>query len=250
MAFGRTRREEPFEAVHWNDITQFTVGRMMRNTIRRSQRGEGPYAIRFMRVRGGDEYMVPGVHIVPADPNGPLAKGGFRLFEDEERRLLLCSVLMAGSDRYRVTDAADRELGSVRRTPVTKRLTQQGLWLEQPGHPAVVAPRNWARGGAGASLGRGVGHVLEGVVDSLMSFGSDEAADSGTSPRPVVWAAQAAAGEEGGSGGEFGEAVLTCPRTTRSHSWYFVQRDGWLDKRLAFALVVLRESETFGADRR
>ncbi|MET8582248.1 hypothetical protein ABZX39_15370 [Streptomyces collinus] len=60
----------------------------------------------------------------------------------------------------------------------------------------------------------------------------------------------AEAAERGGADEEYGEAVLTCPRTTQSHNWYFVKRDGRLDKRLAFALVVLRESESFGADRR
>ncbi|WKX73686.1 hypothetical protein [Streptomyces sp. XD-27] len=250
MAFGRNRRVEPFEAVHWDEITQFTVGRMMRHTVRKSKRGEGAHAVRFMRTRGVDEYMVPGVYIVPVEADVPLSKGGFRLFEDEGSRQLLCTVLPDGSDRYRVTDATGRELGSVRRTPVTKRLTQQGLWMEQPGHPAIVAPRNWARGGSGASLGRGVGHVLDGVVDSLLSFGSDEGTGSGASAKPVVWAVGAEDAEEEGADGEYGEAVLTFPRSTEGKRWYFVKRDGWLDKRLAFALAVLRESETFGADSR
>ncbi|WP_395297775.1 hypothetical protein ACF9IK_33230 [Kitasatospora hibisci] len=247
MAFGRNRRDEPFEAVHWDEITQFTVGRMTRHTVRKSKRGEGAHAVRFMRKRGGDEYMVPGVYIVPVEPAGPLSKGGFRLFEGEGNRQLLCTVLPDRSDRYPVTDATGREFGAVRRTPVAKRLAQHGLWMEQHGHPAVVAPRNWARGGPGAALGRGVGHVLDGVVDSLLSFGSDEASDSGANLKPVVWAVGAEAEE---ADREYGEAVLTFPRSTDSRRWYFVERDGWLDKRLAFALAVLRESETFGADRR
>ncbi|MEV7189385.1 hypothetical protein [Kitasatospora sp. NPDC093102] len=245
--FGRSRRDEPFEALHWDEITQFTVGRALRNTFRTPKRGEGAHAVRFMRTRGGDEYMVPGVYIVPVEPAGPLAKGGFRLFEDEAGRQLLCTVLPDGSDRYRVTDAAGRELGSVRRTPVTKRLSQQGLWMEQLGHPVIVAPRAWARGGPGASLGRGAGHVLDGIVDSLLSFGSDEATGSGGSLKPVVWATGVGAGE--GADGT-GEAVLTFPRRSDGTRWYFVKRDGWLDKRLAFALAVLRETDTIGADRR
>ncbi|QTD95826.1 hypothetical protein [Streptomyces cyanogenus] len=246
--FGRNRRDEPFETVHWDEITQFAVGRTMRDTFRKSKRGEGAHAIRFMRTRGGEEYMVPGVYIVPVEPAAPLAKGGFRLFDDEAGQQPLCTVLPDGSDRYRVKDAAGREIGSIRRTPVTKRLTQQALWMEQPGHPAVVAPRAWARGGPGASLGRGVGHVLDGIVDSLLCFGSDEATGSG-GLIPVVWAAVAEDAEEG-KDGEYGEAVLTFPRRTDGTRWYFVKRDGWLDKRLAFALAVLRESDTVGADRR
>ncbi|MFD7876055.1 hypothetical protein ACFV5G_18455 [Streptomyces sp. NPDC059766] len=250
MAFARRKRDEPFEAVHWDEITQFTVGRMMRNTIRRSKRVEGPHAVRFMRTRAGDEYMVPGVFIMPLEPARPLSKGGFRLYEDEDSRQLLCTVLPDGSDRYRVTDAAGLELGSVRRTPVAKRLTQQSLWMEQPGYPPIVALRNWARGGPGAAVDRGVGHVLEGVVDSLLSFGSDEVGDSGSAPKPVVWTVGAEAADETGPDGGYREAVLTCRRANQSHAWYFVMREGWLDKRLAFALVVLRESEAFGADRR
>ncbi|MFE1787852.1 hypothetical protein ACFW7J_05470 [Streptomyces sp. NPDC059525] len=247
MVFGRNTRDEPFETVHWDEITQFTVGRTMRNTFRKSKRGEGAHAVRSMRMRGGEEYMVPGVHIVPVEPSASLAKGGFRLFEDEAGRQLLCTVLPDGSDRYRVKDHAGREIGCIRRTPVTKRLTRQGLWMEQPGYPSVVAPRAWARGGPGASLGRGVGHVLDGIVDSLLSFGSDEAGGSG-GLKPVVWAAVVEdAGEE--ADGEYGEAVLTFPRRTDGTRWYFVKRDGWLDKRLAFALAVLRESDTIGADR-
>ncbi|MGW7098835.1 hypothetical protein [Streptomyces sp. NPDC054838] len=250
MAFVRNRRDESFEAVHWDEITQFTVGRMMRRTFRKSKRGEGAHAVRFMTMRAGIEYMVPALHVVPVEPAGPVSKGGFRLFEDEDGRMLVCTVLPEGSDRYRVRNAVGREIGSVRRTPVTKRLTQHGLWLEQPGHPAIVAPRNWARGGPGAALGRGVGHVLDGVVDSLLSFGSDEGTDSGSPLKPVVWAVGAEDGQEEGAVGQYGEAVLTFPRTTDDKRWYFVKRDGRLDKRLAFALAVVRESEAFGADRR
>ncbi|MFJ4950810.1 hypothetical protein [Streptomyces sp. NPDC088760] len=53
--FGPNRRDEPFETVHWDDITQFTVGRTMRDTFRKSKRGEGAHAIRFMRMRGGEK---------------------------------------------------------------------------------------------------------------------------------------------------------------------------------------------------
>ncbi|WP_329456528.1 hypothetical protein [Streptomyces sp. NBC_01497] len=243
MGFGRAGPDEPFDAVHWDEITQFTVGRMLRHTIRASKRGEGAHAVRFMGRRGLDTYMVPGVHIVPVEPAGALPKTGFRLFEDESGRQLLCTVLPDGSDRYRVTDGGGRDIGSVRRTPLTKRLTQRGWWMRQPGHPAVVAPRNWAKGGMGAAVGRGVGHVVEGAVDSLLSFGADETSGSEKGLKPVVWAREE-------PDGQYGEAVLTFPRGAGSERWYFVKRDGWLDKRLAFALAVLRESETIGAGKR
>ncbi|MGN5633510.1 hypothetical protein [Streptomyces sp. AC154] len=246
MAFGRNRRVEPFEPVHWDAITQFTVGRMMRHTMRKSTRGEGPHAVRFRARRGGDTYMVPGVYIVPVDPAVALAKGGFRLFEDEAARRLLCTVLPDGSDRYRVTDAAGQELGSVRRTPVTKRFSQHGLWLEQPGHPDIVAPRKWAKGGPMASLGRGAGHVAEHVVDGVLSavfLGANETSGSGGSLKPLVWVL-------GVTDEEYGQVVLTFPHSTQSERWYFINQDSPLDKRLAFALAVVRESEIFRADQR
>ncbi|MET9361805.1 hypothetical protein ABZX93_12900 [Streptomyces sp. NPDC006632] len=246
MAFGRSRTVEPFEPMHWTEITRFTVGRFMRHTFRESKRGRGPHAVRFHKNRKGDDYMVPGLYIVPAEHGASsLSKAGFRLFEDEGGARLLCSVLADGSDRYRVTDAGGQELGSVRRTPISKRLTHQGLWLEPVGLPPVVARHNWARGGLRASAERGMGHVVEGVLDSLVSLGGDEGSDRATALKPVVWAVEA-----DGAEGERGEAVLTYARNTGSTNWYVVPREGPLDKRLAFALVVLRESEGFGADRR
>ncbi|MER5559056.1 hypothetical protein ABT071_10655 [Streptomyces sp. NPDC002506] len=245
MAFGRNKAVEPFEPMHWSEMTQFTVGRAMRYTFRKSKRGTGPHAIRFPRARGGDQYLVPGLYIVPAAGDASLSKAGFRLFEDEGGRHLLCSALPDGSDRYRVRDPHGQELGSVRRTPLNRRLTHQGLWLEPVGHPAVVARHNWARDGVRAAMGRGVGHAAESLLDSLVSFGDDGGSDSGAAPKPAVWAV-----ETDGSEGQLGEAVLTLPRTGQFPRWYFVERDSRLDKRLAFALVVLRESEAFGADRR
>ncbi len=245
MAFGRDKTVEPFEPMHWTEMTQFTVGRAMRYTLRKSKRGAGPHAIRFPRARGGNQYLVPGLYIVPAEGDASLSRAGFRLFEDEGGLHLLCSVLPDGSDRYRVTGTDGQELGSVRRTSLSRRLTHQGLWLEPAGHPAVVARHNWARGGIRAAMERGMGHAAERVLDSLVSFGDDGGSDRGATPKPVLWAV-----ETDGSEGELGEAVLTLPRPTQFPKWYFVVRDSRLDKRLAFALVVLRESETFGADRR
>ncbi|MFG2598679.1 hypothetical protein [Streptomyces sp. NPDC048462] len=43
--------------------------------------------------------------------------------------------------------------------------------------------------------------------------------------------------------------MLTFPRNGHGDRWYFIKHDG-LDKRLAFALAVVRESEIFRADQR
>lgn len=238
MAFGRnTASPEPFEAVPWNGITRFTVGRTLRDAVRASKRGAGAHALRVPRLRGGVELMVPALYIVPAGPEGAsLRQGGFGLYEDEGRTRPVCSVLPRdpGGEHHRVADAAGREAGSVHRTPAARRLVRHGWSLEQPGHPEAAAPRGWAEGGPGRSVGRGVGKVLGSVVDDILSLGAE---DTGAAePKPVLWRA----GEE---------TVLTF-RPSQGPRWYEVAPDGWLDKRLAFALAVLRESEVWGADRR
>ncbi|MFJ4857360.1 hypothetical protein [Streptomyces sp. NPDC088730] len=88
-----------------------------------------------------------------------------------------------------------------------------------------------------------MGHVVEGVVDSVLSFGSDETAGSEGGLTPLVWVL-------GAADGEHGQEVLTFPRGTHGERWYFIKHGGPLDKRLAFALAVVRESEIFRADQR
>ncbi|MFF4370293.1 hypothetical protein [Streptomyces sp. NPDC001594] len=238
MAFGRnTATAEPFEPVPWEGITRFTVGRVLRDAVRASRRGTGAHAVRVPRLRGGEELMVPALYIAPAGPDGvPLRQGGFRLYEDEGRTRLLCSVLPEGpgGEHHRVTDAAGRQAGTVHRTPAAQRLVRHGWWLEQPGHPEVTAPRPWAEGGPGRIVGRGVGKVLGSVADSILSLGAE--GDGGGPPQPVLWRS--------------GEETVLSFQPSQGPRWYAVEREGWLDKRLAFALVVLRESEVWGADRR
>ncbi|MFF2191985.1 hypothetical protein [Streptomyces sp. NPDC058157] len=238
MAFGRnTATAEPFEPVPWDGITRFTVGRVLRDAVRASRRGAGAHAVRVPRLRGGEELMVPALYVAPAGPDGvPLRQGGFRLYEDEARTRPLCLVLPLdpGGDHHRVTDAAGRETGTVHRTPAAQRLVRHGWWLEQPGHPEVTAPRRWAEGGPGRIVERGVGKVLGSVVDHVLSLGAE---DTSRDPlKPVLWRA--------------GEETVLSFRPAQGPRWYEVGRDGWLDRRLAFALAVLRESEVWGADRR
>lgn len=237
MAFGRNMTGESFGPVPWEEITRFTVGRSLRDAVRASRRGAGAHALRVPRTRGGEEYMVPAVYIAPAGPDGtPLRQAGFRLYEDEGRTRLLCAVAPdgPGGDRHRVTDAAGRGAGTVHRTPAAQRLVRHGWWLEQPGRPEVAAVRRWAEGGPGRIAGRGVGKLLGSVVDNVLSLGAE---DTGATPLPpVLWRA--------------GEETVLSFRPSQGPRWYTVERDGWLDRRLAFALAVLREGEVWGADRR
>lgn len=239
MAFGRNRNRnspaEPERPVHWEAITRFTVGRALRDAVRESRRGPGPYAVRVPRPLGEDR--VPALFIVRAEPGGP-PRRGFRLYEDEAGQRLLCQVTPAGPEPgagpYRVTDSAGRELGAVHRTPAAQRVVRHGWWLELPGRPEAFAERGWARGGPGRALERGAGKLLGSVVDGLLSMGADS--DSAASPKPVVWRS--------------GDRSVLTFQPSQGPRWYTVDRDGALDRRLAFALAVLRESEVWGGDRR
>ncbi|MFE2855771.1 hypothetical protein ACFXJO_32200 [Streptomyces lavendulae] len=235
MAFGRNRPAGPIEQVPWEEITRFTVGRTLRDAVRASRRGAGPYAIRVPRALGGD--MVPAVFITPAVPGAP-PRRGFRLSADEGGPRPLCSVAPAGPEPgegpYRVTAPDGRELGAVHRTPAAQRLVRHGWWLERPGQPEAVAVRGWARGGPRRTLERGAGKLLGSVVDNLLSLGAEDESDGGLAP--VVWRA--------------GDRPVLTFQPSQGPRWYTVDRDGPLDLRLAFALAVLRESEVWGGDRR
>ncbi|WP_371677217.1 hypothetical protein [Streptomyces sp. NBC_01276] len=235
MAFGGKRPAEPIEPVYWEEITRFTVGRTLRNAVRASRRGAGPYAIRVPRRLGED--MVPAVFIAPAVPGAP-PRRGFRLSADEGGLRPLCSVTPAGPEPgegpYRVTGPDGRELGAVHRTPAAQRLVRHGWWLELPGQPEAVAVRGWADGGPRRALERGAGKLLGGVVDGLLSLGAEGDAAGGLAP--VVWRA--------------GDRTVLTFQPSQGPRWYTVDRDGPLDARPAFALAVLRESEVWGGDRR
>lgn len=240
MGFGRNRQQETYETVPWREVTEYLAGTRLRATLRKSKAGEGGYAIRTRQRRTlDDSAMVPCVYILAVDPALSLAKGGFRLCEDEAGHVPLCTVLPDGPDTHRVTDPAGRPLGAVHRMPKAKQLSHHALWLEQPGHHPVVAPRSWAKAGLRATMSRTAGNVASGVVDSLMSFGA-EGGDTRTTPAPVMWG-ERLSGE--GPTARYTHPVLSQSATTDGHRWYQLPATTWLDKRLAFALTILRERE-------
>lgn len=238
MAFGRSRQQETFETVPWQEVTEFLPGTRLRDTLRRSKAGEGGYAIRTRQRRTlDDSWMVPSVHILAVDPSLPLAKGGFRLCEDEAGERLLCTVLPDGADTHRVTDPAGHPLGAVHRLPRAKQLGHHPLWLEQPGHHPVMAPRSWAKAGLRTTMTRAAGGLASNVADSLMSFGA-EGGDTRTPPTPVMWAERLPTDTP-----TYAAPVLSQTSTTGTQRWYQLPHTTWLDKRLAFALATLRERE-------
>ncbi|MFG2722960.1 hypothetical protein ACGFW5_32365 [Streptomyces sp. NPDC048416] len=232
MVFGRKAEAEPpsFEPVHWDSVSKFTIGTASRSTTRRGT-VQGPLAVRVEKHAGGVVHLVPSAYVALPASEKPSAEAGFRLCEDETGSRLLCSVTLDagteedGSRRYRLHDGQGQEVGSVFRGSASRRLVQHGWWLEQPGHPEVVARYHWAKGSAGQILGRTAGKALGSVVGSVMGLGA-EGGDTSGAPKPVTW--------------KSGEQVAMTSALSGHLKWYLA-RASWLDRRLAFALAVLRE---------
>ncbi|MCT9089154.1 hypothetical protein N4G70_09760 [Streptomyces sp. ASQP_92] len=233
MVFGRKAEAEPpsFAPVHWDTVSKFTIGAASRPAAVRGA-GPGPLAVRVEKRAGGATYLVPSVFVALTGSGEPAAASGFRLYEDEAGLRLLCSVTpdaeadKDGGRRHRVQDGRGREIGSVVRGPVAKRAVQHAWWLEQPDHPEVVARRHWAKGSAGQVLGRTVGKALGSVVGSVVGLGGDDSNTTRGTAKPVTWTS--------------GEQVAMTSAPTEGRTWYLAQAS-WLDRRLAFALAVLRE---------
>ncbi|MEU3501378.1 hypothetical protein ABZ726_11575 [Streptomyces hundungensis] len=233
MVFGRKAEAEPpsFDPVHWDSVSKFTIGTASRPTAPRGA-GPGPLAVRVEKRAAGAAHLVPSVFVALPAPGEPAATSGFRLYEDEAGRRLLCSVTpdaeadKDGSRRHRVQDDQGRTIGSVVRGPAAKRAVQHPWWLEQPDHPEVVARYHWAKGSAGQVLGRTVGKALGSVVGSVVGLGGDDSNTTRGTAKPVTW--------------KSGEQVAMTSAFTEGRTWYLAQAS-WLDRRLAFALAVLRE---------
>jgi len=183
----------------------------------------------------GVRYFAPAVLVCPSEDQTP----SYRLYDATEPSALLCTLTPEkGGARYRVTDAQGTELGLARRTPAAKRTIQHSWWLQQPGRSDIVARYHWARGSAKQvarrgkeTAGRVAGEVVEGVIDSVLSFGAEDTRAGGSyTPKPVTWRE---AGQE--------DSVVLTSGHMEGISTYLPQAS-WLDRRLAFALAVLREA--------
>lgn len=235
--FGRKKEEPVIEPVRWDAAGSFVVGEVLRPATFRRKALTGQRAVRVPTAQGGVWYFAPSVLVSRTEEETP----SYELYDATEAGALLCALApVKGGARYRVTDAGGQELGLVHRTPAAKRTIQHGWWLQQPGHPDIVARYHWARGSAKEIAARGkekavkeAGELAGSVVDSILSFGADDAEDySGGShtPKPVTWRAE----------GEEKDVVLTSSHL-EGHKTY-LPHGSWLDRRLAFALAVLREA--------
>ncbi|MFF4347737.1 hypothetical protein [Streptomyces sp. NPDC001530] len=234
--FGRKKDEPVIEPVRWDLTGSFVVGEVVRPATFRRKALTGERAVRVPVMLDGGRYYAPSVLVSRTGEETP----SYRLYEALEPGTLLCAVSpVKGGARYGVTDAEGRELGVVHRTPAAKRAIQHGWWIQQSGHPDIVARYNWAKGSAKeiATRGkekaiRGAGELVGSVVDSVLSLGAEGGDQAGGSytPKPVTWRAE----------GEEEDVVLTSGQAEGVRT--YLPRASWLDRRLAFALAVLREA--------
>ncbi|MFK8905618.1 hypothetical protein [Streptomyces sp. YS-3] len=231
--FGRKKEDPPVAPVRWDTESAFVVGEVVRPAAFRQKALIGRRAVRMSVTRDGVRYFAAAAFVEQQD----LQTRAYELHDATQPQELLCTIvpMSGGSERYQVRDQTGQELGLVFRTVAAKRTVQHGWWLRQPGHPDVVARYHWARGSAKeiAARGkdaavRGAGSLVSGVAESVL-YG-EMAADSRSYVRPtkpVTWCAD-------------DEVVLTAGHTQGIKS--YIPQASWLDRRLAFAMAVLRQN--------
>ncbi len=240
--FGRKRDDPVVEPVPWEGtggVGGFVVGDVLRPAAFRRKALTGERAVREPTMRDGVRYFAPAAVVTrlgEADDRSP----SYELHAAVEPGGAPLCVLtpVSRGTAYRVTGADGTELGHVHRTSAAKRAVQHGWWLRQPGHPEIVARYHWARGSAKdiAARGRekavrGAGALVSGVVDSVAGLGAEGGDQRSTHVwKPVTWR----------TGDEEEDLVLTSDHLdgVRVHH----PHAPWLDRRLAFALAVLREA--------
>ncbi|MHC3473747.1 hypothetical protein ACYF6T_34340 [Streptomyces sp. 7R007] len=231
---GRGRQEPVVEPVPWDRPGRFTVTDVVRPATLGRKAVKGPRALRVATVRDGVRYFAPTVLVSRGGEEVP----SYGLYDAVHPQVPLCSLTPEKEGaRYRVTDGHGQQIGLVHRTPAAKRTIQHGWWLQQPGRPDIVARYHWARGSAKEIAQRGKETVVKGagalagsVVDSLISFGAEGDSGRTYTAKPVTWRPD----------GEPETVVLTCDHVDGVRA-YLPQAE-WFDRRLAFALAVLREA--------
>ncbi|MFD9822738.1 hypothetical protein [Streptomyces violascens] len=233
--FGKKKVDPPVVPVRWDTEGGFVVGEVVRPSAFRKKGLVGRRAVRMPVTLDGERYFAAAAFVEQRDPE----VRSYELYDATEAEGLLCTVEPAsggrGGERYQVRDQAGQELGVVFRTPAAKRAVQHGWWLRQPGHPDVVARYHWAKGSAKEIAGRGAdaavrgaGSLVGSVVDSVL-YGEQAASDNHSPARPtkpVTWRAD-------------DEVALTAghPQGIK----LYAPQASWLERRLAFALAVLRQ---------
>ncbi|MEV7525059.1 hypothetical protein [Streptomyces sp. NPDC091371] len=240
MVFGKKKQAQPaVDPGPWERISKFTVGTVTRNALRTAKRGEGPLAVRAFSWVAGDVERIPFLYVVPAERGAPPRAKGFRLFATPEAvGSPVCSVLPDTKDsgKYQVLDAEGVELGAVVRTPVAKRSVQHGWWLQAPEHPEIAARYHWAEGTAADVGGRAVFQVVKVpflVLESVVTMGGASEGGDTPPPKPATWRSE--------------NTTVITSESQFGARWYAIEAP-WLDRRLGFALAVLRDGNRKPAD--
>lgn len=239
VAFGKdkARQEPPVAAVDWVGVREFTVGGVERPaTPKRKRAVRGVRAVRVPKGGGGSRVYAPCAYCAPPSVPAPPGISGPRLYEDEEAQRLLCYVDTegvedakddegAGQDadrdrRHHVRDGKGEIIGTIHRIAPSKRMFKHTWRIDQPGHPEIVGRNQWASGDAKEIAGRGAGKFISGLMDSLASLDADSGDQAERKARTLEWRAG-------------GELVMT------SQGKMCTITADWLDRRLAFAFVLL-----------
>ncbi|POX56402.1 hypothetical protein C3489_04925 [Streptomyces sp. Ru71] len=231
--FGRQKSDPVIDPVSWDRAGHFLVGDVLRPPGLARKAVRDRRAVRFPTEIKGVRYYAPSVLVTAAGGETP----SYALHDATAPDVLLCALTPEESGaRYRVTDADGAELGLIHRTPAAKRTLQHTWWFQQAGHPDVVARYHWARGSAKEIVGRGrerlaqgAGAAVGGVVAALLD-GSEGGDQPARAPRPVTWRTQ----------DETETVVLTSVPLEGVRT--YLPHAPWLDRRLAFAVAVLREA--------
>lgn len=229
---GRRRNAPEIDPLPWDRAGHFLVSDVLRPSglVRKAERDRR--AIRVPTAHKGTRYYAPCVWVTATEGETP----SYALHDATDPGTLVCALTPEdGGTCYRVTDAGGAELGLVHRTPAAKRAVQHAWWFRQPGHPDVVARYQWARSAKGIAangqerLVQGAVAVVGGVVGALLDGGA-EGGDHSRGPRPVAWRTQ-----------DDTETVVLTSMPVEGVRTYLTHAP-WLDRRLAFALAVLREA--------
>ncbi|MGW3508092.1 hypothetical protein [Streptomyces sp. NPDC000994] len=227
MAFGRRRVEEPpMETVGWVDVQTFVVSSVERPaTVKRKRAVWGKPAVRVARGARDLRILAPCAFLGTADTQQPglPSRPDHTLYEAGSRGLLCYvepAVDSAGELRHVVWDGRGECIGTVVRVPRKRRPFKHTWRIEQPGHPEIVGRNEWASGDAKEIAGRFAGKVFEEVVDSVLS-GGVEGGDRPSRPRSLEWRAE-------------NKVVMVSEGSDK-----VTVRDGWVDRRLAFAFALL-----------
>ncbi|MET7936474.1 hypothetical protein [Streptomyces sp. NPDC005322] len=241
MAFDKDKagQEPPVAAVDWVEVREFTVGSVERPiTPKRKRAVRRARAVRVPKGGGGSRVYAPCAYCAPASVPVPPGISGPRLYEDENGQRLLCYIDAGGAEsvesaegtggaegaegdrRHHVRDGNGEIIGTIRRIAPSKRMFKHTWRIDQPGHPEIVGRNQWASGDARDIAGRGAGKFISGLMDSLASLDADSGDQAERKARTLEWRAD-------------GELVMTSQGKTCT-----ITAD-WLDRRLAFAFVLL-----------